>query len=81
MGLFVQDIFLRPAARGKGAGRGLLAAAWHEAADWQPDFIALMVKRSNTNAIGFYDSLGFIARDKADPLILTGEGLTALTTP
>ncbi len=81
MGVFVQDIYLRPAARGKGAGRGLLTAAFAAAQDWQPGFMALMVKRSNLAAIGFYQSLGFALRDTADPFILEGEGLHALPQP
>ncbi len=81
MGVFVQDIYLRPMARGKGLGRGLLAAALSEAQDWEPAFLALMVKRSNAPAIGFYRKLGFELRDSADPMILEGEGLSALTQP
>lgn len=78
MGVFVQDIYLNHAARGKGLGRGLLAAALAAAADWQPQFMALMVKRSNVLAIGFYQTLGFELRDSADPMILSGAGLAAL---
>ena len=78
MGLFVQDLYLRPEARGKGLGKGLLKAAWQASTDWTPEFLALNVKRSNTAAIGFYQSLGFTLRDSTDPLILTGEGLAAL---
>ena len=81
MGLFVQDIYLNHAARGKGLGRGLLAAALAEAQDWQPAFMALMVKRSNVLAIGFYQTLGFALRDASDPYILEGEGLRALMQP
>lgn len=78
LGIFVQDLYLTSDARGKGAGRGLLAAAWAAAQDWQPEFIALMVKRSNVPAIGFYQNLGFELRDSSDPMILTGAGLAAL---
>jgi ribosomal protein S18 acetylase RimI-like enzyme len=78
MGVFVQDIYLRPAARGLGAGRGLLAAAWAEAQDWQPGFMALMVKDSNHPAIGFYKSLGFALRDQASPYLLEGAALARL---
>lgn len=78
MGVFVQDIYLNHAARGKGLGRGLLAAALQAAADWEPQFMALMVKRSNVLAIGFYQTLGFELRDEADPMILAGAGLAAL---
>lgn len=81
MGLFVQDIYLNHAARGKGLGRGLLAAALAHGQDWQPAFMALMVKRSNLLAIGFYETLGFALRDTSDPYILEGEGLSALMQP
>jgi len=81
MGVFVQDIYLGHAARGKGLGRGLLAAALAHAQDWQPQFMALMVKRSNLRAIGFYETLGFALRDASDPYILEGEGLSALMQP
>ncbi len=81
MGLFVQDIYLSHAARGKGLGRELLVAALAHAQDWQPAFLALMVKRSNILAIGFYETLGFTLRDASDPYILEGEGLKALMQP
>ncbi len=81
MGVFVQDIYLRPAARGQGLGRGLLAAALAAAQDWQPAFMALMVKRSNQSAIGFYENLGFALRDASDPYLLEGKGLRALLQP
>jgi GNAT superfamily N-acetyltransferase len=80
MGVYVQDLYLRPAARGKGIGRGLLTASIAEAADWQPQFLTLMVQRKNLNARAFYAALGFGPRDPSDQLILEGEGLAALTT-
>jgi GNAT superfamily N-acetyltransferase len=81
MGVFVQDLYLRKAARGSGLGRALLAAAFRDAADWDPHFLTLMVEHKNTSARGFYTRMGFTQRGKADPLILTGEGLAALNTP
>ncbi len=78
-GVFIQDLYLRPAARGKGMGRDLLAASLAESADWQPQFVTLMVQRKNTGARGFYAALGFGPRDPSDQLILEGEGLAALT--
>lgn len=81
MGVFVQDIYLRAGARGKGVGRGLLAATYAAAQDWQPAFMALMVKRSNLPTIGFYQSMGFALRDSADPYVLEGEALCALQQP
>ena len=81
MGLYVQDLYLHPAARGMGLGRALLAAAVRDATadpQWQPQFVTLMVAQKNHAARAFYTTLGFAPRDTADPLILAGEGLVAL---
>lgn len=80
-GVFIQDLYLRPAARGKGIGRGLLSASWHHAADWQPQFMTLMVQHKNASAHSFYTALGFTPRSKSDQLILAGQGLGTLTAP
>ncbi len=77
MGVYVQDLYLRPAARGMGLGRALLAAAVRDG-DWGAEFLTLMVAQGNPDARAFYRSLGFAPRDAADPLILAGEGLAAL---
>jgi GNAT superfamily N-acetyltransferase len=81
MGVFVQDLYLRQSARGKGLGRGLLAAALMAGQDWQPKFMALMVKRSNLSAVGFYQSLGFDFRDTSDAYILEGDAYSVLIQP
>ncbi len=78
IGLFVQDLYVSPAARGLGLGRRLLAEAVRQA-DWRPQFLSLMVSRSNIPARAFYTSLGMVLRDEADQLILVAEGLAALT--
>lgn len=80
IGLFVQDVYVSPAGRGLGLGRKLLAAALRRA-DWQPQFLTLMVAHANQNARDFYSALGLTLRDKADQLILEGEGLAALLRP
>ena len=80
MGLFVQDVYVSPEGRGLGLGRDLLAAALRHA-DWQPQFLTLMVAHVNQNARSFYAALGLTLRDEADQLILEGEGLRALMTP
>ena len=80
-GVFIQDLYLRPTARGQGIGRGLLIATLHHAADWNPHFITLMVQQKNANALGFYTALGFAPRAQSNQLILAGEGLGTLTAP
>lgn len=77
MGLFVQDIYVAPAARSRGLARRLLAAAMSRA-DWQPRFLTLMVAHQNHKARAFYGGLGMTPRDTADQLILEGQGLVAL---
>lgn len=77
MGLFVQDIYVAPEGRGQRLGRRLMAAAL-AAADWQPQFLTLMVARQNETARAFYAALGLTVRDRADQLILEGAGLAAL---
>lgn len=77
MGVYVQDLYLRPAARGQGLGRALLGAALRDA-DWNPAFVTLMVAHTNHAARAFYAALGFVQRDPADPFILAEGSLAAL---
>ena len=77
-GVLLQDIYVRPDARGLGLGRKLLARAMQEAQDWDAAFLTLMVDRSNDVAQAFYAKLGFTGRGDYDLLILEGEGLNAL---
>lgn len=77
-GVLLQDIYVRPDARGLGLGRKLLARAMQEAQDWDAAFLTLMVDRSNDIAQAFYAKLGFTGRGDYDLLILEGEGLNSL---
>jgi len=79
VGLFVQDLYLCPAARGQGTGRGLLAAAVRLCPDWDPAFVTLMVQHTNLAARAFYARQGFVLRQQADILICEGAALAALT--
>lgn len=78
LGIFVQDIYLRPAMRGRGLGRRLLAETVWACADWEPGFVTLIVHHGNKAAQGFYAAQGFVLREKADLLVLEGDGLVRL---
>lgn len=77
-GVLLQDIYIRPIARGAGLGRQLLACVVREAQDWEAAFLTLMVDRDNEVALKFYARQGFGLRGDYDLLILEGEGLAAL---
>jgi GNAT superfamily N-acetyltransferase len=55
---WLEDIFVRPAARGRGVGRALLAAVARRAYERGWGGVSWMVLDWNADAIGFYRSLG-----------------------
>ncbi len=75
-GIYVQDLFVLEAARGKGIGRGLLAAVM-TAQDWGAKYLTLSVSPGNVAAKAFYDRAGFRAREY-DFLIVDGAALEGL---
>ena len=75
-GVYIQDIWVEPAARGRGRGRKLLAEAMR-LQDWGAKYIALGVSPENMTAHGFYERLGFRRRGY-EMMILTGAGVGAL---
>ncbi len=75
-GVFIQDIWVEPAARGHGLGRRLLAEAIRQQ-DWGARYIVLGVSPENMTAEAFYDRLGFTRRGY-EMMILTGAGVGAL---
>ena len=77
-GVYLEDLFVRPEFRGRGYGQALMA-----------ELAALCVERGygrlewwvldwNTDAIGFYDSLGARPMDEWTVHRLTGSALTGL---
>ena len=54
-GVYVEDLFVRPQYRGRGAGKALLA---HLAAKAEGGFLEWQVLDWNSRAIAFYESLG-----------------------
>lgn len=77
-GVMLQDIFVRPGARGTGLGRAMLVEVMADAQDWEARFLTLMLDRDNATARAFYTRHGFAPRGDYDHLILEGEGLEAL---
>ena len=75
-GLFVQDLFVAPHARGTGLARSLLAATLtHQV--WGARFIVLAVSAQNTPATRFYAKTGFTPQGY-DMMILEGPALAEL---
>jgi GNAT superfamily N-acetyltransferase len=68
-GLFVEDLYVDPSARGLGIGKKLLAAV-AGLEQGNAGFIKLEVKLSDTAAVRFYEKLGMTVFD--------GEGLMLL---
>jgi ribosomal protein S18 acetylase RimI-like enzyme len=75
VGLYVQDLFVRPTARGRGLAKRLLAAAVAETADWAPAYVTLMVDHRNQSAQDWYAQQGFTLRERGDLLVLDKEAL------
>lgn len=79
VGLYVQDLYVRPEARGRGHARDLLAAAVDAAGDWAPAYLTLMVDHRNDAAQAWYARHGFVLRERGDLLIVDGPALERLT--
>lgn len=75
-GVYVQDIYVDPTARGAGVGRGLLAFMLRDQ-DWDAQYITLGVSPENAVAAGFYSRLGFRTRGYGI-LILAGYDLASM---
>jgi len=76
LGIYVQDLYVAPQARGLGLGRRLLAAA--RASCPQARFIRLAVAAHNGAGLQFYERLGF-SRIEGDTLLdLSGDGFHRL---
>jgi GNAT superfamily N-acetyltransferase len=77
-GLYLEDLFVRPAARGKGAGKALLAALSRICVEENLKRMEWAVLDWNAPAIAFYDRLG--AQTKKEWVLrrLSGEPLWRL---
>jgi GNAT superfamily N-acetyltransferase len=77
-GIYLEDLFVRPAARGHGIGKRLLA--WLAATALERGCARLdwAVLDWNEPSLGFYRSLGAVAQDQWTTFRLTGDALARL---
>lgn len=79
-GLYLEDLFVKPEARGKGVGRVLLRYLARLAKEKGCGRIEWAVLNWNEPAIGFYKSLGAVPMDEWDVYRLSGDKLDQLAT-
>ena len=77
-GIYLEDLFVRPQARGKGVGRALLAHLARETVARGCGRLEWAVLDWNADAIGFYRRLGAHAMDDWTVYRLTGDPLHRL---
>ncbi len=80
-GIYLEDLFVRPAARGRGHGRALLAELTRIAVERGYGRLEWWVLDWNGPAIGFYRSLGAEAMAGWTTYRLTGHALAELAAP
>ncbi|MET9445876.1 GNAT family N-acetyltransferase [Streptomyces cinerochromogenes] len=77
-GIYLEDLYVRPAARGGGHGRALLAELARICGERGYERLEWSVLNWNRPAIGFYEALGARPQDEWTVYRLTGEALAAL---
>ena len=77
-GLYLEDLFVRPAFRNQGVGQALLRDLARIAVRRQCGRFEWSVLDWNENAIRFYESLGAVALDEWTVYRVTGEALEQL---
>jgi GNAT superfamily N-acetyltransferase len=77
-GIYLEDLFVRPSARGSGAGKALLRTLAKRCVDEGLGRLEWSVLDWNAPSIAFYDSLGAASMDEWIIRRLTGEGIRAL---
>jgi len=77
-GLWLEDLFVRPSARGSGLGRALLQALARECVDRGYPRFEWWVLDWNAPAIGFYRSLGAVPQEEWTTFRVDGDALQAL---
>ncbi|MEO8927189.1 MAG: GNAT family N-acetyltransferase [Caulobacteraceae bacterium] len=77
-GLYLEDLYVRPAARGAGVGKALLAHLAKRCLDEGLKRMEWAVLDWNADAIAFYDRIGATAKTEWITRKLTGEALERL---
>jgi GNAT superfamily N-acetyltransferase len=77
-GIYLEDLFVRPEARGSGAGKALLANLAKRCVDENLGRLEWAVLDWNAPSIAFYDSLGAAAMDEWIVRRMTGDALRKL---
>jgi GNAT superfamily N-acetyltransferase len=77
-GIWLEDLFVRPAARGSGAGKALLVNLARRCVDEGLGRFEWSVLDWNAPSIAFYDSLGAATMDEWLIRRLTGDGIRKL---
>ncbi|MCC6659359.1 MAG: GNAT family N-acetyltransferase [Phycisphaerales bacterium] len=80
-GLYLEDLFVRPQARGRGLGKALLAAVARVGVERGCKRLDWSVLNWNEPAIGFYESLGARPLSQWTVYRLTGDALHRLAAP
>lgn len=79
-GIYLDDLYVRPAARGRGIGRRLLATLAAICVERGYDRLDWWVLDWNADAIRFYRSIGAVAMDEWTVQRLSGDALRAMAT-
>lgn len=77
-GLYLEDLFVLPQARGRGIGKRLLTWLAHAAVERGCARLEWSVLNWNEPAIAFYRSVGAVPMDEWTTFRVTGAALTAL---
>ena len=77
-GLYLEDLYVRPHARGRGVGRALITFVAKIAVERRCGRFEWSVLDWNTRAVDFYRSLGAVAMDEWTVQRMTGDALERL---
>jgi GNAT superfamily N-acetyltransferase len=80
-GIYLEDLYVRPEARGRGYGKALLQELARIAVERGYARVEWSVLKWNEPSIGFYRSLGAKPMEEWDTFRLTGAALAAFGTP